>query len=65
MDLILISKIEMFPKGNSEWGTRAQKKYLALSPRVQNVSIRVVTESMLSNRSIKDTEDSKKKKKKD
>ena len=52
----------MFPKGNSERGIRAQKKYLALSPRVQNVSIHVVTESMVLNRSIKDTEDSKKKK---
>ena len=54
----------MFPKGNTERGIRAQGKYLALSPTVQNVinSIQVVTESMVLNRSIKDTEDSKRKK---
>lgn len=50
----------MFPKGNTERGIRAQGKYLALSPTVQNVinSIQVVIESTVLNRSIKDTEDS-------
>lgn len=43
---------------------RAQGKHSALSSTVQNIIniIQVVIESMVSSRSIKDTEDSKRKK---
>lgn len=46
MNLILTTKVEMLPKGNSEGGIRAQKKYSVLSPSSEcYYRIQVIIES--------------------